>query len=291
MLFNPLFYTNMDKKITNFGNLAGKMLIFGGIYSNLQALESVIEVAKKEGISPENCIGTGDLVGYCAQPEETVTLFQQWGAKSIAGNVELQLFEGAEDCGCDFTKGSRCDDFSKLWYPYAQSKLSKKSIQWMGTLPHHITFNYTGKKISVVHGSYDATSEFIFASTSKKIKLQTLEQLQSDVILAGHCGLPFHTKINDKLWLNPGVIGMPANDGTPRVWYVILEDTQKELKFTHKPLEYDYSKASLLMKKNNLPIEYADCLSSGLWDTMDILPTIEKQSRGIPYPFNETENV
>ena len=41
----------------------------------------------------------------------------------------LCLWDGAEDCGCDFREGSRCDNFSQLWYPYAQSKLSKSSLQ------------------------------------------------------------------------------------------------------------------------------------------------------------------
>ncbi|WP_298505494.1 metallophosphoesterase family protein [uncultured Maribacter sp.] len=276
----------MDKKIIHLGERKGKMLIFGGVYSNLQALQALKEVSKEEGIAPENCICTGDIIGYCAQPEETVQLFREWGAKSITGNVELQLFEKAEDCGCDFTQGSRCDNFSKLWYPYAQSKLSPNSIEWMGTLPHHISFHYAGKEVSVVHGSYDTTSEFIFASSPEDIKLKNFKQLGCDVILAGHCGLPFNTSIKDKLWLNSGVIGMPANEGSPRVWYMILEHIEEELQYTHKYLEYDYITAFSLMKENNLPLEYANTLVNGIWDNMDILPSKEQKIRGISYNFN-----
>jgi hypothetical protein len=74
-------------------------------YSNLQALESLLRLPKKEGISPDNCICTGD-VGYCAQPKRRFSFLKSWKARSIAGNVEIQLSENAEDCGCDFTKGS-----------------------------------------------------------------------------------------------------------------------------------------------------------------------------------------
>ena len=114
----------MDKIIKDIGSMEGKLLIFGGVYSNLQALEALKQVAEHQNIPPENCICTGDIVGYCAQPEETVQLFQLWKARSIAGNVEIQLREGAEDCGCDFRKGSRCDGFSQQWYPFAQSGAS-----------------------------------------------------------------------------------------------------------------------------------------------------------------------
>ena len=65
---------------------------------------------------PKNCFCTGDIVGYCAQPEETIHRFIDWGAHTIIGNVELQLRNRNIDCGCDFKKGSKCDGFSKLWY-------------------------------------------------------------------------------------------------------------------------------------------------------------------------------
>jgi predicted phosphodiesterase len=197
----------MDKKIEFIGNLSGRILLFGGVYSNLQALQAIAEIASKENIEPENCISTGDIVGYCAQPEETVQFFKNWKAKSIAGNVEIQLNENADDCGCDFTKGSRCDNFSQLWYPYSKSKLNQNSLDYLKTLPEFIQFNYAGKVCTVVHGSYFNTSEFIFKSTPWDKKLSNFEATNSDVIIAGHSGLPFNDYHDKLLWLNPGVIG------------------------------------------------------------------------------------
>lgn len=285
MLFPTIFYTKMDKKIAHLGQYTGKVLLFGGVYSNFQALEKLIAIAQKEGISPQNCFGTGDIVGYCAEPEETVQLYRAWGAHSIAGNVEIQLSEGAEECGCHFAEGSRCDGFSKFWYPFAQEKLSKDSVNWMRKLPHNITFAFAGKKICLVHGAFDTISEFIFKSSPDYIKRLNFEKTGADVIVGGHSGIPFHQELNGKLWLNPGVIGMPANDGTPRVWYMILKDMDGTLFFEHHGLEYDNQKTYELMLKNELPGEYANTLVSGIWDNMEILPEREKQSQGIPLNF------
>ncbi len=279
----------MDKKIRHLGTIKGKMLVFGGIYSNFQALEALVAIANENNIAASNCICTGDIVGYCAAPEETVQLFKAWGAQSIAGNVELQLVEGAEDCGCDFKEGSRCDGFSKLWYPYAKGRLSIDSMIFMGSLPNHITFDYVGKKVAVVHGAVENISEFIFESTLKDIKLKNFKSLEAELILAGHCGLPFSQEIDEKLWINSGVIGMPANDGTQRVWYALLEEENGRLKYTHQYLEYDYQKAYDLMKSNHLPMEYAETLVSGLWDNMEILPEVERRQVGLPYNFNNEE--
>lgn len=270
----------MDKKIENLGEISGKTLLFGGVYSNLQALEALKQIAEKENIAPENCICTGDIVGYCAQPEETVQLFKIWGAKSIVGNVEIQLSENAADCGCDFREGSRCDSFSQQWYPYAQSKLSKSSLDFLKTLPDYIQFNYANKQITVVHGSFFNVSEFIFKSTNWDKKEPNFKTTKSDVIIAGHCGLPFHHKEKEKIWLNPGVIGMPANDGNPTVWYAILNDKKDTFSFEHKTLSYNYKLTSKLMQNDVLPQEYARTIVTGIWDNTEILPPLESGLQG-----------
>ncbi len=279
----------MAEKIKHIGTKSGKLLLFGGVYSNLQALEQLISIAEEAGIPPENCICTGDITGYCAQPEETVQLFRKWGALAIAGNVEQQLANDSEDCGCDFKSGSRCDDFSKMWFPYTKGHLSQESVQWIATLPENISFSYADKKVTVVHGNYQNISEFIFASNAEDSKQRCFEKTESDVIIAGHCGLPFHQKLKGKLWLNPGVIGMPANDGTPRVWYMLLEAKGDHLEYTHQSFEYDAEKAQKLMYQNHLPEAYGDTLTSGIWDNMEILPEVEKMGQGIPIYFDITQ--
>lgn len=275
----------MDKKIENIGELKGKVLLFGGVYSNLQALDAIAGIAKKEGIKSENCICTGDIIGYCAQPEETISFFQNWNARSIAGNVEIQLSENAEDCGCDFTKGSRCDDFSQLWYPFAKSKLSRNSLSYISKLPEFITFTYASKRITVVHGSYFNTSEFIFKSTPWEQKEANFKETKSDVIIAGHCGLPFNDRQNNLLWLNPGVIGMPANEGQTAVWCIILEEKDGELTFEHQRLTYDFETTAKLMIENKLPQEYAKTIVDGIWDNMEILPEAEIKQQGKQIQF------
>jgi len=282
VLYRLIFATEMDKKIDNIGKLSGKVLLFGGVYSNLQALQALMALAEKLNIPPKNCICTGDIVGYCAQPEETVQLFKRWGAKSIVGNVEIQLREGATDCGCDFTEGSRCDAFSKLWYPYTQSKLSKSALDFMETFPDHIQFEYADKKVMVVHGSYANVSEFIFKSTPWRTKQDNFSVGNCEVVVAGHCGLPFSHKNEDLLWLNPGVIGMPANDGQTTVWYAVLDEIDGKFQFEQHRLVYDHQLANSLMVKANLPNEYAKTLLTGVWDNTEILPAQERRLQNAP---------
>lgn len=274
----------MEKNIKYLGKLKGKLLVFGGVYSNLQALEAIKSLAFADGISPENIICTGDMVAYCAQPKECIQLIKDWGIHCIAGNVELNLVNDVDDCGCNFEDGSRCDIFSRQWYPYLKSQVNQDDINWLANLPEFLSFAYADKKIAVVHGSFFDTSEFIFKSTDWEKKQTNFDALNADIILAGHCGLPFSQTNEDKLWINLGVIGMPANDGTPRVWYAILDDANG-FNFEIKALEYDFEKASELMEGKPLPKTYQQTLRSGIWDNCEILPNYEAQLQGIEIKF------
>lgn len=269
----------MNNEIKNIGTLSNELLLFGGIYSNLQALQSLKQIAEEQNIPPTNIICTGDIVGYCAQPEECLQLVKDWGIHCIAGNVELNLRDEADDCGCNFNEGSRCDLFSRQWYPYAKSQLSETSLEWIKGLPELLEFSYAGKKVVVLHGSVFNTSEFIFKSTPWSIKQANFEETQADIILAGHCGLPFAEEQAGKLWLNAGVIGMPANDGTPRVWYARMTE-HEGVRYAFDSLAYDYEQSSQLMRERPLPTSYAETLVSGIWDNCEILPEEETREQG-----------
>ncbi len=267
--------------IKSIGKLKGKILIFGGVYSNFQALEKLIKIAEGLNIPNTNIICTGDIVAYCAEPEKCIQKIKNWNIHTIAGNVEIQLRENKNDCGCNFDDSSRCDLFSQQWYPYAQKNISISSKEYLKNIPEFISFQYGNYKGFVLHGSYHYTSEFIFKSTSWNIKNNNFIDTKSNLIVAGHCGLPFSQSKNNQHWLNAGVIGMPANDGTPRVWYLIIDlDEKGNLIYQHHSFYYDHKKANELMLQNNLPSEYAKTLITGIWDNCEILPSEETLLQG-----------
>ncbi|MDQ2088814.1 hypothetical protein [Marimonas arenosa] len=54
------------------GELGGPILVFGGPYSKLQAIRAMRFEAARCAIPLGNCLCTGDVVTYCADPAETV---------------------------------------------------------------------------------------------------------------------------------------------------------------------------------------------------------------------------
>ncbi len=274
----------MEKKqphVKDIGTLNGKLFVFGGVYSNLQALQECMEIADSLGISPENRICTGDMIGYCAQPRETIEWLKNSSVKCIAGNVEIQLREGQDDCGCNFSENSRCDLFSRQWFPYAQQRITDSDRAWMQDLPEILTFSYAGKPVCVLHGGYFETAGYIFASTAWERKQSDFEASGSEVILAGHSGIPFQDVHDGRYWLNAGVIGMPPNDGKTGGWFLLLDDTDG-FTFSFHRFEYDHRQAAKRMREANLPEAYAHTLETGVWDNCEILPETERRQQGIP---------
>lgn len=274
---------------TELGKLEGPVLVFGGPYSNLQALEAVQAVARSLGIPSHNIICTGDVVGYCAQPAECIALIQDWGIHTIAGNVERSLRAGADDCGCDFNEGGRCDLFSRTWYAYAKAQIDNAEQAWMAALPDFLRFGYAGKSCVVLHGSAFGVADYIFRSTPWEEKQKTLEATRADLVIAGHSGLPFVQEVEACTWLNAGAIGMPANDGDTRVWYALLtdEDSSAGPRASLHRLAYDYTAAALHMRRAGLPAAYAKTLETGIWDNCEILPTMEAAQQGRPIMLEE----
>ena len=105
-------------RVRDLGEMEGEVLLFGGPYSNLHALQALQDRAGAQGLPPERAICTGDVAAYCADPGPSVSLLRDWGAAVVAGNCERQIAAGAGDCGCGFEAGTACDLLSRGWYAH-----------------------------------------------------------------------------------------------------------------------------------------------------------------------------
>jgi predicted phosphodiesterase len=260
----------------------GPLLVFGGPYSNLQATRALIQRAKDLGVPPERAICTGDAVAYGGDPQATVDAIRTWGCHIIAGNCEQQLGADADDCGCGFDEGSSCDRLSKGWYPFAKARIDADSRAWMRSLPTSLRLRWQKWSIDVVHGTADETSRFVFASETQMLD-KLLSDTGADIVLAGHAGLPFiHRAASGQAWVNAGVIGIPANDGTGETWFGLLTPRHGSIDISLHRLAYDHEAAAACMRKSGHADAYALTLCNGLWPSLDVLPLTERNQTGRP---------
>ena len=255
------------------------LLVFGGPYSNLEATRAMRQRAEALAIPPRNVICTGDVVAYCAAPEETARLVAGWGCHVIQGNCEQQLAVGAEDCACNFEDGTECAALAKGWYPFANGRMSPEVRAWMGGLPTTLRFAYAGRTFRVVHGGTDIVNRWVFPSECA-VLAEEVARADADVVIAGHSGIPSITRIRTRVWFNPGVIGMPANDGTADVWFGLVRAIDGGVMLSTHRLAYDHRTTAAAMRRFGHANGYARTLVTGLWPSLDILPPAERDATG-----------
>lgn len=263
----------------NLGKIKHRLLIFGGPYSNLAATQAMRDRAEVMGIPAQYAICTGDLVAYCAEPAQTVNLIREWDIPVVMGNCEESLALKLDDCGCGFEPGTACSTLSDTWYRYASQRVKLDQRQWMATLPKSISFELKGFRFKVIHAGVSNINQFVFPSSAMALKRAQIAEAGVDVVIGGHSGIPFGQVIEKKLWLNAGVIGLPANDGSSDGWYMLIEPDRKGFQVSWHRLSYDATLTQHSTKAAGMH-EYAQALTDGLWPSMDVLPPAERRQRG-----------
>lgn len=269
-------FLELERDTTPVEGPYSRIVVFGGIYSNHLALSAVLEVAHQHGAEAVYCLG--DLGGFGPSPEKVWPLLLDGGVETIQGNYEASLSSGREDCNCGYTD-PRDNHFANLSYRYTAEHCSRDFKRWMGRLPLRRRILVGRRELVLIHGSPRQINEFLFHSTSPVAFLEVLLDQQScDGLLCTHTGLHWHRHLpSGRDVVNVGVIGRPANDGQPGVWYALLEDRGGELGVELLPLEYDHRSLALEMKHEGLPQEFIDTIRHGWWTTcLEILPARER---------------
>ena len=266
--------------VRNLGTIDEPVLVCGGAYGNLEALQALERWADMHAIQPANIIHTGDVAAYCADAAAASTFVRERGWPAIKGNVEEQLAVGADDCACGFEEGSVCNAMSAQWFAHADRTVSRDDRTWMADLPARLAFTMNGRRFCVVHGAVDQTNRFMFASLGEGEFAAQFDLPGADCVIAGHTGIPFTRQIGERVWHNSGALGMPATDGTPRVWFSVVAPDGDAISFTHHALVYDHKTAADKVRRQALPAGYADGLETGLWPSLDILPAEEAGRTG-----------
>jgi diadenosine tetraphosphatase ApaH/serine/threonine PP2A family protein phosphatase len=133
-------------------------------------------------------------------------------------------------------------------------------------------------RVLCCHGSPRKTNEFLWESTTPTHLLEKFcDDFSADILVATHTGLPWIRALSGgRLFVNCGVIGRPANDGTARVGYVIL-DAGRPRAAEYISLAYDHEGLAAEMEGEGLPGAFVETIRTGWWTTcLEVLPAKER---------------
>ena len=253
-----------------------RIALFGGVYNNHLALDQLLRDCDSRRIDAIFCLG--DMGGFGPSPDRSFPHLRNGRIQSIAGNYDISLAQGKEDCGCGYTD-PRDNHFAQISYEYTFKNTSAENKSWLGGLPPSLRFSLGPFRVELCHGSPRQTNEFLWASTSPNHLLSKfLDDHDSDVICCTHTGIKWHRLLTGRRhFFNVGVIGRPENDGATNVWYTILEHRGDELKWEFRPLLYDHEALAQEMEQEGLPEPFITTTRTGWWTTcLEIMPAKER---------------
>lgn len=235
--------------------------IISDIHANLEALTVCLDELDK--IKPDRIICLGDLVDYCAQPNEIVEIIKSKCDVVILGNHD----EGQFNYGL-------VEGFSEKAYAsscHTRTVIKAEHIEYFKTLP----YTHSENDLLFVHGSpyMPETYKYVLNLVSAETNFNYFNEM---VCFIGHSHRPvMFGKMEDDIYfsepgiLNPenkyiinvGSIGQPR-DGNPKLSFGLF-DTEK---FEYKNIRLDYNirRAYDKIINEGLPLELANRLFHGI---------------------------
>lgn len=247
-----------------------RLALISDPHSNLAALEAVAEDAQRE--APDAIVCLGDLVGYNAEPCETLRLVRQTAAFVVLGNHDRDATRAVPAPGTNSAARQ-----AQTW---TAEKLTADDRTFLATLPSIVI--EPGEFVAV-HGCYLNDNHYSGYVTSTMVDAN-LQRVASrpgwpPLAFCGHTHVPLcawtqggrTTELTaptvaewprdaDAIIVNPGAVGQPR-DGDPRAAYALVDTRARTVRF--KRLPYDIERTIEGIRHAGLPAELGERLRGG----------------------------
>jgi len=236
-----------------------KISLLSDIHGNLPALEAVLRHARGHSAT-RTILNLGDLTGYGPEPDATVRWAQSAAVISVLGDYDKKVLSKKHR-----QEGwSRIDNLDKrTMFAWTYQSLSKKSRQFLKSLPEKRSILLDDIQILMTHTSPDPSVEYLGPDTPQKDLAELAGKVDAAVLLCGHSHRSFIRKVGGLLIVNPGSVGRP-DDGDPRASYAILDFREGEVNAELFRIPYNINAAVQAIYRTSLPRIFSEVIRQGL---------------------------
>jgi len=249
-----------------------KYAIISDIHGNLDALQAVLKDSENHNV--DKYIFVGDYCSCFPYPNEIVeTIRNIHDSIIVKGNQEDYLAVFAKQ-----DQGTWIDGQLQVLYWFYWNLANKNHI-YFSTLPKIISFNDGETNVTVTHKSSDLYGDIEYKEfgsgavakkyqngfTSRDAILQdiqeyvrtnegykaAIEPLTDGVYIFGHTHIQWHAQHKNKIFINPGSCGIPA-DGTWDAPYTLLNIDNNQIHITERRVQYDIGKLRTDLKNSDV---------------------------------------
>jgi predicted phosphodiesterase len=225
--------------------------VLADVHGNLHALERVLELF--EGLGVDRYLVAGDLVGYCAFPNECVERVRELDPVCVAGNHDLIALGLLSD--------ARCIEVARQTLRWTAEVLSDESRDYLAALP--VRAGAAG--VTVAHGSLDDPQEYV---VRPQRAVEQLRFVDDPILVLGHTHRAWACDAGGSVasvgaeraldlgagaggWvLNPGAVGQ-SRELRARARCLLLDLEQRRATFY--ALRYDVAACREALVRRGLP--------------------------------------
>lgn len=223
-----------------------RLALISDVHSNLHALQEVRKVIERDDIDLVVC--AGDIVGYCAFPNECCRIVQDMADHAVLGNHDIaslsRIVTSLNPCAADAAR-------------WTSTELNQNSSAFLKSLETAKRLVSDTVSIALYHGSPRSVSEYVF---EEDLDESIFVQETADVIVLGHTHIPYVRRLGRHMIVNPGAVGQPR-DGDRRASFAILDTASRECAIMRQ--DYDIDAAASAIRAAGLPDMLADRLFDG----------------------------
>jgi len=228
-----------------------RLALISDIHGNLEAFDSVLQDIKRLKLDKIMCCG--DIVNYCANPNEVIDLLKENKVICVQGNHDIHAV--------DMKEMDKFNAFAQKGLRWTNLVLKKESKDFLKNLPKVYRGEIDGRRLIFVHGSLENPWwDYVYPNTNESILKNYLEKSKAHVIVCGHTHLPFIKRVDGRLVVNCGSVGQPR-DHNNKASYCVL-DTHS-LRAHINRVEYDIDSVAKKIISAGLPGYLAERLSVG----------------------------
>ena len=239
--------------------------IISDIHSNLPALESVL--AKIDTLDIAKIVCCGDIIGYCAHPNEVIGKLRNILTVSIRGNHDVALMDPRE--------AEAFNNYAREAIFWTRATLTLEHLDWLKGLKDQ---EQSGD-IILAHGSLFDPDEYVYSPFQAA---KSLEIAPCRMVAVGHTHYPevyrfepstglcrdilasegeLELEEGYRYMINAGSVGQPR-DGDWRTAFAVYDDAGSGKIEIHR-VDYDVHSAVDRIKDVGLPVMLGDRLFEG----------------------------
>jgi diadenosine tetraphosphatase ApaH/serine/threonine PP2A family protein phosphatase len=243
-----------------------KYAIISDVHANLEAAEACLR--EIERLEADRIICLGDMVDYCAQPNEVINLLREKCHVIVLGNHDEAQY--------NYPLSNRFNERAKISSIHTRSVLDPDHIEYIKTLPS----THSENNLLFVHASPVHPPSYKYLLDEEAAAVNSRSFIES-ICFIGHSHKPVMFEISEegicrkeilsqsklkldntkRYIINVGSVGQPR-DGDPRLSFGLFDSELYE--YINVRTDYDFKSASEKIIKEGLPGFFAERILTGI---------------------------